>query len=94
MTQGVETGSTSTSILQEEAPVDEFFNVVATETVALFEYLEIDQAVSERLPTDRGGRDGQRPWSSIADSEYAPCRSSWDYSYMQAYHRTRHIQSL
>lgn len=53
MTQGVETGSTSTSILQEEAPVDEFFNVVATETVALFEYLEIDQAVSERLPTPR-----------------------------------------
>jgi len=34
--------STSASILQEETSIDEFFNVMATETLALFEHLEFD----------------------------------------------------
>jgi hypothetical protein len=34
--------STSASTLQEEVSIDEFFNVVATETLALFEHLEFD----------------------------------------------------
>ena len=34
--------STSASSLQEEASIDEFFNLVATETLALFEHLEFD----------------------------------------------------
>ena len=34
------TVSTSASSLQEEACIDEFFNLVATETLALFEHLE------------------------------------------------------
>ena len=40
--QGVATVSTSASSLQEEASIDEFFNLVATETLALFEHLEFD----------------------------------------------------
>jgi len=34
--------STSASILQEKTSIDEFFNVMATETLALFEHLEFD----------------------------------------------------
>jgi hypothetical protein len=34
--------STSPHTLQEEASIDEFFNLVATETLALFEHLELD----------------------------------------------------
>ena len=39
-TQGGGTVPTSASTLQEEASIDEFFNLVATETLALFEHLE------------------------------------------------------
>ena len=39
-TQGVETVSTSSQTLQEEAFIHEFFDLVATETLALFEHLE------------------------------------------------------
>ena len=38
-TQGVETVSTSSQTL-EEASIHQFFNLVATETLALFEHLE------------------------------------------------------
>jgi len=34
--------STSASSLQKEPSIDEFFNLVATETLALFEHLEFD----------------------------------------------------
>ena len=40
--QGVETVSTSSQTLQDEPSIEEFFNVVATETLALFEYLEFE----------------------------------------------------
>jgi len=40
--QGMETVSTSSQTLQEEASIDEFFNLVATETLALFEFLEFE----------------------------------------------------
>ena len=39
-TQRVETVSTSSQTLQEEAFIHEFFDLVATETLALFEHLE------------------------------------------------------
>lgn len=38
----METVSESSQTLQDEASVDEFFNVMATETLALFEYLEFE----------------------------------------------------
>jgi len=40
--QGVETVSTSSQTLQDETSIDEFFNVAATETLALFESLEFE----------------------------------------------------
>lgn len=40
--QGVETVFSSANTLQEEASIDSFLNVVATETVQLFEYLAFD----------------------------------------------------
>ena len=36
----METVSTSANTLQEDVSIDEFFNGVATETLALFEHLE------------------------------------------------------
>jgi len=38
----METVSASSQSLQEETSIDEFFNVVATETLALFGYLEFE----------------------------------------------------
>jgi len=48
--------STSASILQEETSIDEFFNVMATETLALFEHLEFDflEEFDVRSPARRG----------------------------------------
>jgi hypothetical protein len=41
-TLGVATVSTSVSTLHGEASIDEFFDLVATETLALFEHLEFE----------------------------------------------------
>lgn len=41
-TQGGETTSSSTCILQKEACFEKFFKLAATETLALFEHLEFD----------------------------------------------------
>jgi hypothetical protein len=41
-TQGVEIVSTSSQTLQEAASIHEFFNLVATETLALFEHLDFE----------------------------------------------------
>lgn len=54
--QDVGAVSTSASTLQREASIDEFFNVVATETLALFEYLDFEflREFDVFAPSERG----------------------------------------
>ena len=63
----METVSTSSQTLQEADSIHEFFNLVATETLALFEHLEFkflteyDVFAPESGPQRAGSSDRQRP---------------------------------